>query len=374
MRIMYCIRSLHHSGGMERVLSIKANWLAEHGYEVFIVTERQKGRQPFFSLDGRVKLVDLSGATFNGSFAGRLKSAIGTIQPDICISLCCKEVFHLPTLSGGRPCIAEFHFCHDKFYRKYSGLLLRPYARFRTKRLENALKSFDCLVTLTKADMPQWSDIARQLRQIYNPITLADKDESIDNQGNTHSQKRMVAVGRLENEKNFKDLIEAWAMVRRKHPDWGLSIFGEGKLREKLTAQIASLGLEDTVRLEGTVKNLAPEYRKAAALVMSSKHEGFPLVLVEACSFGLPMIAYDCPTGPSEIIADASTDAANGNGYLVEYGNVQQLAERICETIEDADARERMGRNAKKTAERFTPSAIMAQWEQLFSDFAGKTI
>ena len=156
-------------------------------------------------------------------------------------------------------------------------------------------------------------------------------------------------------------------MVGSKHPDWSLSIFGEGKLRKKLSAQIASLGLGDKVKLEGAVKNLALEYWNAAALVMSSKLEGFPLVLVEASSFGLPMIAYDCPTGPSEIIADASKDATGGNGYLVELGNVQQL----CATIEDADARERMGRNARKTAERFSPAAIMAQWEQLFSEFAG---
>lgn len=371
MKVLYCIKSLHNSGGMEKVLTVKANWLAEHGYEVYIVTERQKGRQPFFSLDGRVKLVDLSGAAFSGSFALRLKSALNTIQPDICISLCCREVYHLPKYSGGRPCIAEFHFCHDKFYRKYSGLLLRPYARFRTKKLENALRSFDCLVSLTKSDQPQWSGITRQLRQIYNPVTLADKDENIVNQGNTHSSKRIVAVGRLVNQKNFRDLIEAWAMVGSKHPDWSLSIFGEGKLRKKLSAQIASLGLGDKVKLEGAVKNLALEYRNAAALVMSSKLEGFPLVLVEASSFGLPMIAYDCPTGPSEIIADASKDATGGNGYLVELGNVQQLAERICATIEDADARERMGQNARKTAERFSPAAIMAQWEQLFSEFAG---
>ena len=502
MKIMYCIRGLHNSGGMERVLSVKANLLASRGHEVSIVVLRLKGRKPFFPIDPSVNIVDLSapylslpghpssanatsdsprttvssvagnapslascsartensaspvssaagnaaspascsartqGSTpspatgaserLKGSVRERLSRVVEMLDPDVCVSLCGPEVRILPAVAGGRPCVAEYHFSHDKFYRKYGGIFMYPYAWLRTHMLERAVSEYDCMVTLTEHDLPIWKRHCRRVERIFNPVTTPPGQVS------RLAEKRMIAVGRLEDQKNFKDLVSAWSIVAERCPDWRLEIFGEGKLEHALRSQIARLGLTGSVILRGVVKDIASEYSNSSALLMTSLHEGFPLALVEASSFGLPLISYDCPTGPSEIIIDAGaggfdgdgsgagagagvgTDAGAGagdcdgadagtsvgagagadhcvnsyggdsagnvpaatfdqaagntpNGYLVPVGDVRTLADRICRIASDDNLRLRLGAASKASSHRFTPETIISAWEHLFS-------
>ncbi len=508
MKIMYCIRGLHNSGGMERVLSVKANLLASRGHEVSIVVLRLKGRKPFFPIDPSVNIVDLSapylslpghpssanatsdaprttvssavgsaatpatgsartensaspvssavgsapnpatgsartescaytassavgsasspatGSAIRESSASPVSSAVGStsvpascsartessaspassaagitsvpatgaserlkgsvrkrlsrvvemLDPDVCVSLCGPEVRILPAVAGGRPCVAEYHFSHDKFYRKYGGIFLYPYAWLRTHMLERAVSEYDCMVTLTEHDLPIWKRHCRRVERIFNPVTTPPGQVS------RLAEKRMIAVGRLEDQKNFKDLVSAWSIVAERCPDWRLEIFGEGKLEHALRSQIARLGLTGSVILRGVVKDIASEYSNSSALLMTSLHEGFPLALVEASSFGLPLISYDCPTGPSEIIIDAgdggvgnvpaaTLDQAAGNtpnGYLVPVGDVRTLADRICRIASDDNLRLRLGAASKASSRRFTPETIISAWEHLF--------
>ena len=441
MKIMYCIRGLHNSGGMERVLSVKANLLASRGHEVSIVVLRLKGRKPFFPIDPSVNIVDLSapylslpghpssanatsdsprttvssavGSTsvpatesastessasnpatgsartegitsvlatgaserLKGSVRKRLSRVVEMLDPDVCVSLCGPEVRILPAVAGGRPCVAEYHFSHDKFYRKYGGIFMYPYAWLRTHMLERAVSEYDCMVTLTEHDLPIWKRHCRRVERIFNPVTTPPGQVS------RLAEKRMIAVGRLEDQKNFKDLVSAWSIVAERCPDWRLEIFGEGKLEHALRSQIARLGLTGSVILRGVVKDIASEYSNSSALLMTSLHEGFPLALVEASSFGLPLISYDCPTGPSEIIVDAgdgggvgnvpaaTLDQAAGNtpnGYLVPVGDVRTLADRICRIASDDNLRLRLGAASKASSRRFTPETIISAWEHLF--------
>ena len=461
MKIMYCIRGLHNSGGMERVLSVKANLLASRGHEVSIVVLRLKGRKPFFPIDPSVNIVDLSapylslpghpssanatsdsprstvysaagnaanpascsartessaspvssavGSTsglaterarressaspassaegitsvlatgaserLKGSVRKRLSRVVEMLDPDVCVSLCGPEVRILPAVAGGRPCVAEYHFSHDKFYRKYGGIFMYPYAWLRTHMLERAVSEYDCMVTLTEHDLPIWKRHCRRVERIFNPVTTPPGQVS------RLAEKRMIAVGRLEDQKNFKDLVSAWSIVAERCPDWRLEIFGEGKLEHALRSQIARLGLTGSVILRGVVKDIASEYSNSSALLMTSLHEGFPLALVEASSFGLPLISYDCPTGPSEIIVDAGDggDAGNvpaatfdqaagntPNGYLVPVGDVRTLADRICRIASDDNLRLRLGAASKASSHRFTPETIISAWEHLF--------
>ena len=476
---MYCIRGLHNSGGMERVLSVKANLLASRGHEVSIVVLRLKGRKPFFPIDPSVNIVDLSapylslpghpssanatsdsprstvssaaGSASNpascsaimessaspvssaagnaaspatgsastesstsspascsartesitsrpatgsartegvapvpstmaserlkGSVRKRLSRVVEMLDPDVCVSLCGPDVRILPAVAGGRPCVAEYHFSHDKFYRKYGGIFLYPYAWLRTHMLERAVSEYDCMVTLTEHDLPIWKRHCRRVERIFNPVTTPPGQVS------RLAEKRMIAVGRLEDQKNFKDLVSAWSIVAERCPDWRLEIFGEGKLEHALRSQIARLGLTGSVILRGVVKDIASEYSNSSALLMTSLHEGFPLALVEASSFGLPLISYDCPTGPSEIIVDAGDGGGVGNvpaatlnqaagntpnGYLVPVGDVRTLADRICRIASDDNLRLRLGAASKASSHRFTPETIISAWEHLF--------
>lgn len=334
-----------------------------------------------------------------GSVRKRLSKVVEMLDPDVCVSLCGPEVRILPAVAGGRPCVAEYHFSHDKFYRKYGGIFLYPYAWLRTHMLERAVSEYDCMVTLTEHDLPIWKRHCRRVERIFNPVTTPPGQVS------RLAEKRMIAVGRLEDQKNFKDLVSAWSIVAERCPDWRLEIFGEGKLEHALRSQIARLGLTGSVILRGVVKDIASEYSNSSALLMTSLHEGFPLALVEASSFGLPLISYDCPTGPSEIIVDAGdgggvdgdgrgagagggagagagagADAGNvpaatldqaagntPNGYLVPVGDVRTLADRICRIASDDSLRLRLGAASKASSRRFTPETIISAWEHLFS-------
>ena len=311
-----------------------------------------------------------------GSVRKRLSRVVEMLDPDVCVSLCGPEVRILPAVAGGRPCVAEYHFSHDKFYRKYGGIFLYPYAWLRTHMLERAVSEYDCMVTLTEHDLPIWKRHCRRVERIFNPVTTPPGQVS------RLAEKRMIAVGRLEDQKNFKDLVSAWSIVAERCPDWRLEIFGEGKLEHALRSQIARLGLTGSVILRGVVKDIASEYSNSSALLMTSLHEGFPLALVEASSFGLPLISYDCPTGPSEIIVDAGDGGGVGNvpaatlnqaagntpnGYLVPVGDVRTLADRICRIASDDNLRLRLGAASKASSHRFTPETIISAWEHLFS-------
>ena len=310
-----------------------------------------------------------------GSVRKRMSRVVEMLDPDVCVSLCGPEVRILPAVAGGRPCVAEYHFSHDKFYRKYGGIFMYPYAWLRTHMLERAVSEYDCMVTLTEHDLPIWKRHCRRVERIFNPVTTPPGQVS------RLAEKRMIAVGRLEDQKNFKDLVSAWSIVAERCPDWRLEIFGEGKLEHALRSQIARLGLTGSVILRGVVKDIASEYSNSSALLMTSLHEGFPLALVEASSFGLPLISYDCPTGPSEIIIDAGAgdgagnvpaatlDQATGNtpnGYLVPVGDVRTLADRICRIASDDNLRLRLGAASKASSRRFTPETIISAWEHLF--------
>ena len=310
-----------------------------------------------------------------GSVRKRLSRVVEMLDPDVCVSLCGPEVRILPAVAGGRPCVAEYHFSHDKFYRKYGGIFLYPYAWLRTHMLERAVSEYDCMVTLTEHDLPIWKRHCRRVERIFNPVTTPPGQVS------RLAEKRMIAVGRLEDQKNFKDLVSAWSIVAERCPDWRLEIFGEGKLEHALRSQIARLGLTGSVILRGVVKDIASEYSNSSALLMTSLHEGFPLALVEASSFGLPLISYDCPTGPSEIIVDAGDGGGVGNvpaatfnqaagntpnGYLVPVGDVRTLADRICRIASDDNLRLRLGAASKASSHRFTPETIISAWEHLF--------
>ena len=222
MILAYCIHSLHSSGGMERVLSLKASSLADMpGYEVHIITARLKGRKPFFSLSEKVTLHDL-GVSDHGAgrkFRRSLENCLKTIGADICISLCGGDVHVLGDLDDGSRKIAEYHFSHDKFFLKYgSNVLGRAYARLRTRKLERSLAKLDALVVLTEEDCKVWSRLLGNVHQIYNPLTFKSEKRA------ELTSKRFIAAGRLEYQKNYPDMIRAWAIVAKRYPDWKLDI------------------------------------------------------------------------------------------------------------------------------------------------------
>lgn len=358
MRLAYCIHALNLSGGIERVLTTKANYLADVlGHEVHIITARQKGRGEFFPLSGRIIRHDLDAndRIFLFRYRRRLDSILRQIRPDITITVCDNSLYALTGCSDGSPKVGEFHFSHEKFLMKYgSGPIGKVYASLRTSRLERAVRRLDRFVVLTKADKEDWTKVRPDVDQIYNPLPFVSGETS------PLTRKRCIAAGRLESQKNFKDLVEAWKTVNGKHPDWTLSIYGDGSLRETLRKQIEESGLTGKVILEGRTNDIRKELLDSSCLVMTSRFEGFPMILLEALETGLPIVSYDCPKGPSEIVT------IGANGYLAKVGDTATLAQGICSVIADEELRRRFGKESRSRSENFTLDKTMEKWESLF--------
>ncbi len=216
----------------------------------------------------------------------------------------------------------------------------------------------DALVVLTEADRQRFEEhlgdpppvrvIPNTVREI--PGVRADL-----------SAKRVLAAGRLTPQKGFDLLVEAWAGLPPAPGDWKLRICGKGALRKQLRRQIAGLGLEDSVELPGA-RDVAEEMRNASIFVLSSRFEGFPLVLLEAMAAGMAVVAFDCPTGPGEIIRDRK------NGILVPDGDVEALAAGIRALSEDEELRRRCAEAAVSTAREYTIEAVGPRWLALFEE------
>ena len=257
--------------------------------------------------------------------------------------------------------VSEFHFSHDKYAVKYGGSFFgNIYARFRMRQIEKVAAKLDKFIVLTKSDKKDWEPFVPNVTSIYNPLTFKSEEvAALDN-------KKCIAIGRLESQKNFRDLVAAWKYVAEEYPDWVLEIYGNGSLKESLQQQITSLGLDLQVRLMGSSSDIRSKMLDSSCLVMSSAYEGFPMVLLEAVETGLPMVSYDCPKGPAEIIIDGKS------GYLVKPGDVEGLARRVCDVISDAGRRKEFGAMAKETAAQYSIDRIMEQWKTLFEGLMAK--
>lgn len=190
---------------------------------------------------------------------------------------------------------------------------------------------------------------------IENPNRINGKKSDLNN-------KIVIAVGRLTEQKNFEALINIWSDIKEKNLNWTLRIIGDGPLKEELLSQIKKLNLEDVIELKSFNNNIENEYYKADILAMTSIYEGFGLVLVEAQSCGIPTIAFDCPTGPRNIINDGK------DGYLIENRNTEQFIKKLDDLMNNNEMRWKMGDNAFENSKRFDVETITEKWIKLFNE------
>lgn len=352
MKLLYLVDTIYRSGGMERIITAKANSLAcDYGYDVTILTNHQKGRPLFFPLSPKVRHVDI-GVNYKlpfmmGRYVRKVSEYILREKPDICISTCGKELLQMHRLPDSCRKMAEFHFSHRTFVVKGQ--------RAKLRKMEKAVGTLDSFVVLTKEDAMAWEPFSDKITQIYNPSFMEPSDSSADLQS-----KRFISAGRFERQKNFQDLIAAWTIVHSMRPDWVLDIYGDGSMKGMIRAMVDSSSLDGSVRLHPATGDLRGEMLRSAGFLLSSIYEGFPLVMVEAASLGLPFISYRCPCGPGEFIEDGK------DGFTVPVGDIDALADRICEYIDSADLRRSMSDNIRKKAAAFTVDSIMPLWDKLF--------
>jgi len=372
MKIVYCCPALHTPGGVERVILLKANYFADNfGYEVYIITTEDKDRKAFYPVSPKIKQIDLDinfdelmGASrfkkISGylrkqkKFRNRLKKVLFELKPDIVISTLRREINFINSIKDGSHKIGEIHNTKS-FFRstgENASLFAKCFCFWWMRQLINHLKKLDRFVALTHKDKLKWKEL-NQVEVIHNPISFFPE------QASDCLSRQVIAVGRYTCQKGFDILFEAWKIVSEKHPDWILRIYGGGK-REDYQPIVDSLGISKTCILETAVSNIDEKHRESSIYVMSSRYEGFPMALPEAMSCGLPAVSFDCDCGPSEIINDGE------DGFLVEMGNINVLAEKIIYLIENENIRIKMGQQARKNIERFKIEKIAQQWKNLF--------
>lgn len=375
IKIVYCIPGLYAPGGMERVLTLKANYLAEKlGYDVTIILTEEKERKLYYELSPLVKVINLdinfdrmhqAGVMkrifkyfyYQQLYRTRLRRALKELQPDITVSTLRREINFITSIDDGSRKIGELHFSRDN-YRNFNDIkapdcIRKTAARLWMKQLLGQLKRLDKFVVLTHEDRKKWVELDNVMC-IHNPSTFVAPRTS------DGEAKRVIAVGRYTYQKGFDLLLPAWKTVSKRHPDWELVIYGDGE-RAAYQKLADELGLNPkTCRLEGSTQQVATEMAASSVFVLSSRYEGMAMVIGEAMSCGLPLVAFTCPCGPRDMITDGE------DGLLVENGNVEQLAEKLNYLIENEEKRKQMGRNAAVNVQRFNLEHIMQQWDELF--------
>ncbi|MGL5963546.1 MAG: glycosyltransferase family 4 protein [Fusobacteriaceae bacterium] len=378
MKIVYLINSLKNPGGMERVLINKANYFSQKfGYEIFIITTDQNNLENFYKLNEDIKCIDLKinyFEDFQKSFQKRiipflkkkklhkelLEKKLLELKPDFVISLGCEDTYFLPKIKDSSLKIREFHFGKNSrkdFAKSFDrGYLYKVKAYLDTLREEFLVNKYNKTIILTKEDLTLWKNKSN-LKVIYNSIS------NIPESSSSCEEKKIVSVGRLDGQKGYDRLIEAWKIVIEKNDEWILEIYGDGIDKKKLKSKILELNLENSFLLKGSTNKIEEKYRNSSIYVMSSRYEGFGMVLIEAMSHGLPVISFDCLSGPRDIISD------NKDGYLVKNGDIEALAEKILDLMENNEKRKEFGKEAKKNVVRFSEDKIMYQWKELFESY-----
>ncbi|MCT3700286.1 glycosyltransferase family 4 protein [Elizabethkingia anophelis] len=372
MKIVYSILGTYNSGGMERVLANKANYLAELGYDITIITTDQRERSPYFQLDPRIKNVDLGINYTDNNNKGllqkllsyprkqkmhrqKLQNILIELKADIVISMFDNDASFMYKIKDGSKKILEIHFSRFKRLQYGKKGVWKIVNLLRSNADLKLVKQYDRFVVLTHEDKSYWGNLTN-IEVIPNANSFA-----LSKQADLES-KRVIAVGRYDYQKGFDELINIWKEVYAKHPDWILNIFGHGPLKNELQNQINRLDLKENVYLREPVKDIEKEYLNSSIVVMTSRYEGLPMALLEGQACGLPLVSYVCKCGPKDIIKH------NENGFLIEKGDQSKMAHKIIKLIENKELRLKMGENALKASDCFSEENVMKKWIHLFNN------
>ena len=370
MKLVFCLNSLYHVGGSERVWIARLNYLSENtDYQLYLITTDQDKRKIFYEVNSKINLIDLDINYYKDkelNFIKRifqfkkkqkkhlkkLEKTLNEIQPDIVIGHGTEEKWLLPYFKGKYKIILEHHLEKNFLKKSAKNMLYKLKADYFIYKERKLINFYDEFLVLTEQDKEQWNN--DKIKVIPNPLPFYPTEVS------SLKNKKIISIGRLEYQKGYDILIDVWNIISKKYPDWILEIYGEGTEREKLQNKINKLGLENSFLLKGVEKNIQSKYLESSIYVMSSRFEGMPMVLLEAMSCGLPIVSFDCPCGPKDMIRN------NEDGFLVEFGNIEKMAKKIEELIINGEKRKLFGKNAKKNVQIFSQDKVMNQWKELF--------
>ena len=378
MKILYVYPKFTSAAGTERVLIDKINCFADQkGYDVLLLTYEQGQHSFIYPISHNVKHIDLGvryyelynygrlsrlfrWRKYNKLLEQRFSKVVLEYQPDIVVS----TTYYITILSVIASCkipfvrVLESHidrrYIHSNDPINKTSYLHWLRTWFEMRSLLAKSSSFDVLVALSRDDASDWS--------AYLNTVIIDNIVHLNPMGRlcTHQSKRVIFVGRYTWQKGVDDLLKIWTIVYSKHSEWHLDMFGDGDLTDYLIKKADALHANIHVNLP--TKDIFDKYLNSSILLLTSNYEPFGLVMPEAMSCGLPVVAFDCPSGPAKIISDGV------DGYLIQNRDIALFADKVCTLIESPALRMKMGQSAIDSSKRFSPDKIMPKWETLFQD------
>lgn len=378
MKIVYVYPQFAHRAGTERILIDKMNYLAEkEGYDIVMLTFEQGTHPVAYPLSSKVRHVDLDVKYYplyayhrwkrfwlwrklKRLLQERYNAFMEEFKPDIVVA----TTYYARVLSMITQCPADyvrvleshidrqFILNNDPANRK--SLLRWLHMVYDMHIVKKRARRCHLLVALNHEDASDWS---RYLKTtvITNVVHLNPQDRYCD-----YDSKGVIFVGRYMEQKGIPDLFKIWEIVRQKYPDWHLHLYGEGELRDQLIKDAKEL--QANIHIHQPDHHIFDRYLENSIFVLTSLYEPFGLVMPEAMSCGLPAVAFDCPSGPADIITDGV------DGFLIRFRDIQTYADRVCQLIESKDLRKKMGQAAIESSKRFSADLIMTQWKSLFEE------
>ena len=378
MKIAYILSSFFAKAGTERILSDKMNYLANrYGYDITFITYEQGNHPMAFSLDKRIRVIDLNTRFFplyklnpvrrviaksfqKRKLKSKLHDVLSVVNPDFVVLTTYDFDKFGSILTLPYRFVIESHICISDVRQEFRqhNVILKLFGKYLDSIHFKTMNKADALVSLTSADKTNWEKhVNIPIFVIPNLVTVYPNDISCYSE----RSNRIICVGRLTRQKGFDYLIKAWALIANKYPGWKIDIFGSGDLEDFLIQMIDNYNLKESITINKPTSNIFEEYDRSSIYILSSRYEGFCLVLLEAMSFGIPCISFNCPHGPSDMITNGE------EGILVPVGDINKLAESIEWMITHKEERGRMSQNSREKVKYYLAENIMPQWVELFN-------
>jgi glycosyltransferase involved in cell wall biosynthesis len=390
LKIRYLIANAYATGGTIRTTISSANALAERGHDVEVVSVYKNRNEPAFSVDDRVRmrpLVDRSPATqraeeadqslrervtgplrrfaeqrasrlihpldfrypqFNGYSDVQLLRFLRSVNDGVLIGT--RAGLNLAIARWAKPSVVRIGQEHLHL-GLYKGDLVEAIKRYYPR--------LDAYVTLTSGDADRYRELLGPQARLLTIPNAVPQIKEVQSNCDNHV---VLAAGRLTRQKGFDRMIDAYRLVADKHPEWELRIFGAGPLQDDLQKQIDEANLGSQIKLMGFTAQLADEMAAASIFLMTSRFEGFPMVLLEAMKCGLPVVSYDLSNGPRDLITDGV------DGVVVSNRKAPALAAAVIDLMEDDQRRTAMGAAAIKKAAEYDIETMATRWEAVFDD------
>lgn len=347
--ICFIISNISNCGGTERVTCLIANKLNEKGHNILILSLCGDSSS-YYKLNENIKLFSIMKNQDSGkrNFFKIIRNirniVIENKIKNVVVVDSILSIYSVPALVFSK----VNHICWEHFnFKNNLGLKYRDYGRIL------AAYCCDYIVTLTERDRYLWLSGLKKIDAKIIPISNPTTFENIIHEP-LLSNKVIIAVGRLTAIKGFDMLITAWSKVCNQNKNWKLKIVGDGEQAKSLRELAESLGVIRSIDFVNATKEIDKFYKEASFYCLSSRFEGLPMVLLEAQAYGLPIISFDCETGPSEIVE---------KDYLVETNNVELLAEKMnyCMNMDNSEYG-KVSRKLKSNSANYTIDKIIEKW------------